>query len=91
MDIQLNWTTCFAVAGYIVANPGVRQTLAWTCRAARTVNWKRVSVPASVILVVLALLAEIPAAAQSRRGPGRQSTSKGAGTDPSLALSLIHI
>ena len=86
MDIQLNWTTCFAVAGYVVANPAVRQALAWTGRAALTVNWKRMSVPAAVVLVFLALLTEGPVVAQSRRV--RQSTSKAAGTDPSLAVAV---
>ena len=86
MDIHLNWTTCFAVAGYVVANPGVRQALAWTGRAALTVNWKRMSVSAVVVLVFLAMLAESPVMAQSRRV--RQSTSKAAGTDPSLAVAV---
>ena len=88
MDIQLNWTTCFAVAGYVVANPAVRQALGWTARAALTVNWKRMALPASVVLMVLALLAESPVAAQSRRGGVRQSTSKAAGTDPSLTAAV---
>ena len=87
MDIQLNWTTFFAVAGYIVANPGLRQALAWTGRAALTVNWKRVTVPASVVMIVLTLLAELPVSAQTRRGGARQSTSKAAGTDPSLTAA----
>lgn len=84
MDIQLNWTTGFAVAGYIVANPAVRQALAWTGRAALTVDWKRMAVPA---LVVLALLVQGPVAAQSRRGV-RQSASKAAGTDHSLTAAV---
>ena len=84
MDIQLNWTTCFGIAGYIVANPGVRQAIEWTGRAALTVNWKRVAVPGSVLLVILALVMGAPVSAQSRRGGVRQSTSKAAGTDPSL-------
>ena len=88
MDIQLNWTTGFAAAGYIVANPAVRQALAWTGRAALTVDWKRMAVPASVVLVVLALLVQGPVAAQSRRGGVRQSASKAAGTDPSLTAAV---
>ena len=88
MDIQLNWTTCFAVVGYVVSNPGVRQALTWTGRAAMTVNWKRLAVPASVVLILLALRVETPVAAQSRRGGVRQSTSKATGTDPSLTLAI---
>ena len=89
MDIQLNWTTCFAVAGYIVANPAVRQAITWTGRAALTVNWKRIALPASVAVIALALLAtEVPLAAQSRRGGVRQSTSKAAGTDPALSAAV---
>lgn len=88
MDIQLNWTTCFAAAGYVAANPGVRQALTWTGRAALAANWKRLAAPASAMLIVLALLAEAPAAAQSRRGGVRQNTTKGAGVDPSLSAAI---
>lgn len=84
MDIQLNWTTCFAIAGYIAANPGVRQALAWSGRAVRTLKWKRVTVPASIGLVVLALLAETPASAQMRGRGTRQTGTKASGADPAL-------
>jgi len=83
MDIQLNWTTCVAVAGYVAANPAVRQALLWTGRAALTVNWRRLALPASVALVLLALLAEVPASAQMR-GRTRQTGTKATGADPGL-------
>ena len=88
MDLHFNWTTCFAAAGYVAANPAVRQALGWTGRAALTVNWKRLAAPTVVALILLALLAEAPLAAQSRRGGVRQSTSKAAGTDPSLSAAV---
>ena len=90
MDLHFNWTTCFAAAGYVAANPAVRQALGWTGRAALTltVDWKRLAAPAVVALILLALLAEAPLAAQSRRGGVRQSNSKGAGTDPSLSAAV---
>jgi hypothetical protein len=83
MELQLNWTTCFAVAGYVAANPAVRQALLWTGRAAMTVNWKRFTVPASVALVALALFWEVPVSAQMRRGT-RVAGTKATGADPNL-------
>ena len=53
-----------------------------------TVNWRRLTIPASVVLVLIALLVEAPVAAQSRRGGVRQSTSKAAGTDPALSAAV---
>ena len=88
MDIQLNWTTCFTVAGYVVTSPGVRQALEWTGRAALTVNWKRVAVPATAVLILLALLTEMPVMAQGRRGGVRQSTNPAAGTNPVLSAAI---
>lgn len=88
MDIQLNWTTGFAVAGYVVANPAVRQAIAWMGRVALTVNWKRMTVPATVLLIALALLTESPVMAQRRRGGVRQSTNPGAGATQGLGLAV---
>jgi hypothetical protein len=97
MDIELNWTTCFAVAGYVAANPAVRQALGWARHFALSlisaiktpsVKWKRAAVPASVIaLVVLALFAQLPAAAQMRRGR-YGTTPAGSGTDPALSAAV---
>jgi hypothetical protein len=87
MEIQLNWTTCFAVAGYILANPGVREALRWAIRVAFTIHWRRVAIPAYVLIAVVAMLAGTPAAAQMRRGT-RSTTSAGAGTDPALAVAV---
>jgi len=84
MDMQLNWKTGFAVAGYVAANPAVRQAIGWAGRALLTVNWKRFAIPASVALIVLALLAEVPASAQMR-GRTRQTGTKATGSDPSLS------
>ena len=64
MDLQLNCTTCIAAAGYIAANPAVRETLKWAARTAFTVEWRRQAVPADVLVAVVATLAGTPAAAQ---------------------------
>jgi hypothetical protein len=92
MDIELSWTTCFAVAGYVAANPAVRQAIRWAghfaLRVMPTVNRKRVAVPASLIaLVVLALFAQAPANAQMRRGR-YGSTPAASGTDPALNAAV---
>jgi hypothetical protein len=86
MELQLNWTTCFAVIGYIVANPGVRQALGWAARAAFAANWKRIAIPAYVLVIVLAMFAGTPAAAQMRRTRG--TTVAGAGSEPSLSQAV---
>ena len=88
MDLQLNWTTCFAVAGYVMANPPVRSSIAWAGRTALMVNWKRMAVPAYIALLVLAFVMEAPAVAQSRRGSARQPSGKATGTDPSLTAAV---
>jgi hypothetical protein len=88
MDLHLNWTTCFAAAGYVAANPVVRQALGWAGRIARrelpNFKWTRLAAPASIAgLLMLALLAQVPADAQMRRGR-YGNTSPGATADPSL-------
>lgn len=88
MDLHLNWTTCFAAAGYVAANPVVRQALGWAGRVAfrelPAIQWRRLVGPASIAgLLLLALLAQVPAEAQMRRGR-YGNTSPGVGSDPSL-------
>jgi hypothetical protein len=93
MELQLSWTTCFAAAGYVAANPAVRQTIGWAARAVirilPAVNWRRAAVPASVMtVVVLALLTQVPAAAQMRRSGRYGTTSAASGTDPALNAAV---
>jgi hypothetical protein len=93
MDIEFNWTTCFAVAGYIAANPAVRQAIAWAVREAMrirsgSINWKRLAAPASLCLILLALLAQAPAAAQMMPRRSRTAAPAGVGADPSLSAAV---
>jgi len=62
--MQLNWTTCFVVAGYVAANPAVREAFRWAARAALTVEWRRLAVPAYVLIAIAAMPAGTPAATQ---------------------------
>lgn len=92
MHPHLDWTTCFAVAGYVVANPPVRAALAFAARLAMRLDWRRLATPAlaGMLLLSLFLMGESQAVAQTRRGTGRGGATQATGADPRTTVVVAN-
>jgi energy-coupling factor transporter transmembrane protein EcfT len=88
--LQIHWTTLLAIAGYVAANPPVRAAIVWASSivapAISRVPVRRLVTPLALAVILAALLADAPAAAQMRRGRSTGATNATGATPGMSAL-----